>query len=371
VVEEFSGCKSDIELQEIMNRPETRYGDHHIAHLIKGYTSVGGKQVPVLSRNITAKDRVGEIKVRCGMGRYKYYFPTGLYLIGKVKAGLPVIVTSNYKLTLDKLRSRLKSEGYWLLVLDTKGINVWCAAGKGTFSTEELVYQLTKWQLKSTLDISSVIVPQLGASRMAPAIVKRLTGIRVDYGPIRAEDLDAYLANDRVANENMRQVQFNWKDRLVLTPLELIQNFKYILPAYPVFVLWHYFASGYTLNLTIPFLQFLPLIMMNLLGSVLFPLMLPFLPTRGFSSRGIILALPVSLLLLANSSLFYLGGGLLGMFSWLLIYLAYTGFVALNFTGSTTFTSLSGVSFEVKLFRKIGAAMIVISLVSAIAGYIL
>lgn len=357
-------------LQEIMNRPETPYGDHHIAHLIEGYSSVGGKQVPVLSRDITSKDIFGEIKVRCGIGRYNYYYPTGLYLIGEAKAGLPVIVTSNFKLTLDKLRSQLKLEGYWLLVLDTKGINVWCAAGKGTFGTEELIYQLTKWQVKSKLNTNSVIVPQLGASRMSPQIVKQLTGISIDYGPIRAKDLDVYLANNRVADESMRQVHFHWKDRLVLTPLELINNFKFILPAYPVLVGWHYFTTGHTLSLAIPLIQLSPLIMMNFLGSVVFPLMLPFLPTRGFSTKGITLSLPVSMLILANSSLFHLGNNILSMLSWFLIYLIFTGFITLNFTGSTTFTSFSGVEFEVKLFRKIAIAIASIALLSAMVGYI-
>jgi len=30
----------------------------------------------------------------------------------------------------------------WILILDTKGVNVWCAAGKGTFGTEELVFRI-------------------------------------------------------------------------------------------------------------------------------------------------------------------------------------------------------------------------------------
>lgn len=352
-----------------MNRPEIPYGDHHIAHLIEGYSSVGGKKVAVLSRKITAKDLVGEIKVRCGIGRYKYFYPTGLYLIGEAKADLPVLVTSNFKLTLDKLRSQLKLDGYWLLVLDTKGINVWCAAGKGTFGTEELIYQLTKWQVKSNLHTNSVIVPQLGASRLSPHIVKKLTGISIDYGPIRAEDLDKYLKNKKVADESMRQVHFPWKDRLVLTPLELIINFKYILMAYPILVGWHYFTTGYTMSLVIPLIQLSPLIILNFLGSVLFPLMLPFLPTRGFSTKGIILSLPVSMLILANSSMFHLGNNILSLFSWFLVYLIFTGFITLNFTGSTTFTSFSGVEFEVKLFRKIAIAIASISILSGIGGY--
>ena len=39
-----------------------------------------------------------------------------------------VFVTANYKLTFDILRRELKGLHAWVLVLDTKSINVWCAA---------------------------------------------------------------------------------------------------------------------------------------------------------------------------------------------------------------------------------------------------
>jgi CO dehydrogenase/acetyl-CoA synthase gamma subunit (corrinoid Fe-S protein) len=53
-----------------------------------------------------------------------------------------VLVSANYKLTFDSVRKNLNAFDCWLLILDTKGVNVWCAAGKGTFGTDELVSRI-------------------------------------------------------------------------------------------------------------------------------------------------------------------------------------------------------------------------------------
>jgi CO dehydrogenase/acetyl-CoA synthase gamma subunit (corrinoid Fe-S protein) len=72
----------------------------------------------------------------------RYRAAPGLYRIGQPDANSPVLVTANYKLTVDRVRKELVGMNVWLLVLDTKGVNVWCAAGKGTFGTDELVRRI-------------------------------------------------------------------------------------------------------------------------------------------------------------------------------------------------------------------------------------
>jgi len=82
----------------------------------------------------------------------------------------------------------------WLLVLDTKGVNVWCAAGKGTFGTDELVRSIQAANLKQVVRHRDLVLPQLGATGVAAHEVKRATGFSVHYGPVRARDIQAYLA---------------------------------------------------------------------------------------------------------------------------------------------------------------------------------
>lgn len=353
MVETYSGCKPDIQLSEIMQRPETAYDLDWIEHLIEGYTELEGFKIPIISRKMNMKDYLGSLMVRIGIHRMDYHFPPGLYLIGEQRSDLPVIVSCNYKLTLDALRTALMGTGYWLLILDTKGVNVWCAAGKGTFGTEELIFQLTKWRIKELLNVKSVILPQLGASRMTPHIIRKLTGLHVEYGPVRADDLDAFLNNNRVASEASRTVMFPWKERLVLTPVEFMMNVRYLLPIYLFMIFWNYINFGFQLEFVQPLFQTLPWLLMMFTGAVLFPLMLPLLPTKPFSTKGMILGLPMVIFVFAYSEWFCLGGNILQWLSWSVAYLLYVGYLALNFTGSTTFTCLSGVDFEVGHFKKV------------------
>lgn len=369
MVETYSGCKPDIQLSDIMARPETQYDTKWIDHLIEGYVQMEDLKIPILSRELTQKDRLGSLMVRLGIHRMNYAFPPGLYLIGEQASNLPVIVSCNYKLTLDALRKSLKGKGYWLLILDTKGVNVWCAAGKGTFGTEELIFQLTKWKVKTLLKANSVILPQLGASRMTPHIVKTLTGIKAEYGPVRAEDLDAYLQNNRVATEASRTVYFNWKDRLVLTPIEFMMNLRYMVPLYLLMTVWNYLTFGFELDFVRPLLQTLPWVLMAFTGAVLFPLALPSLPTTGFSTKGLILGVPAVILVQTNFDWFALGDNPLQIIAWSIGYLIYVSYLALNFTGSTTFTSFSGVGYEVKRYKKVAAAAGIIAIGLMAASY--
>ena len=98
-----------------------------------------------------------------------YKVDPGLYALGEPNADSPVLVSANYKLSFDALRSALPGRNFWILVIDTDGINVWCAAGKGTFSTEELVSRiessgLAQTRVASPIDSSSACCSGCGGS---------------------------------------------------------------------------------------------------------------------------------------------------------------------------------------------------------------
>ena len=81
-------------------------------------------------------------------------------------------MTANYKLSFDAIRKNLSGQNGWILVLDTKGINVWCAAGKGTFGTNELVKRIRLVSLEKIVNHKRLILPQLGAAGVAAHKVK-------------------------------------------------------------------------------------------------------------------------------------------------------------------------------------------------------
>lgn len=140
--------------------------------------------LPQVSATLMRADRRGAIKARCGVGRMNYSIEPGLYALNNPDANSPVLVTANYKMSFDKLREALPGRNLWILVLDTKGINVWCAAGKGTFGTEELICKIESCRLKEIVNHRKIILPQLGAPGVAAHEVKKTHRL---YGPLRTD----------------------------------------------------------------------------------------------------------------------------------------------------------------------------------------
>ncbi len=105
----------------------------------RGIMNTASGLVPVVTGEWSRADRWGQIRARMGSFRMEYIVKPGLYAIGSPDAESDIFVSANYKLSFDILRRELAGINGWILVLDTKGINVWCAAGKGTFGTDELV----------------------------------------------------------------------------------------------------------------------------------------------------------------------------------------------------------------------------------------
>ena len=179
-----------------------------------------------------------------------YKVEPGIYAVNNPNADSVVLVSANYKLSFDVLRSQLDGLDAWILVLDTKGINVWCAAGKGTFGTCELVNRIEASGLANIVSHRNLIVPQLGAVGVSAHEVRKQSGFSVIYGPVRASDIKAFLNAGMKATEDMRQVRFSFYDRLVLTPVEFVNNLKYLLLAIIVFfILSGLHARSFSSNL--------------------------------------------------------------------------------------------------------------------------
>ena len=117
----------------------------------------------------------------------------------------------------------------WILVLDTKGVNVWCAAGKGTFGTKELVHQIKAYEIDKIISHKNIIVPQLGATGVAAHEVKSITGFHVIYGPVLAKDINAFVLAGLKATSGMRKIKFPLKERIKLIPVDFTYGKYYLL----------------------------------------------------------------------------------------------------------------------------------------------
>jgi len=300
-------------------------------------------EIKSVSARITRSDWCGAAKARWGFNRMNYKVDPGIYAFGAPDETSPVLVSANYKLTFDTLRKNLSGLDCWLLILDTKGINVWCAAGEGTFGTDELVNRIEAAGLSDIVSHRRLILPQLGAPGVSGFEISRRTGFSVTFGPVRASDIRAYIAADLKATKAMRTVKFTLKDRLILTPIELVEVSKISLMVFGVMFLINLFAAR-------PFglLDFLAYAAAVLIGAVVTPILLPFIPGRAFSWKGWLLgAIGISFILWAygwcTSSFLLLGIG------YMLALPALSAFIAMNFTGASTYTSPSGVVKEMKI----------------------
>ncbi|MFH1088109.1 MAG: mercury methylation corrinoid protein HgcA [Chloroflexota bacterium] len=296
---------------------------------------------------------------RCGFNRMGHRVEPGIYAIGHPSPDSPVFVTANYTLSFDSLRTALAGTDCYVMVLDTLGVNVWCAAGKGTFGTEEVVRRIESTGLSQLVRHRKVVLPQLSAPGVAAHDVKRRTGFKVEFGPVRAADLPEYLRRGTPTPE-MRRVRFTLRDRLVLVPVEIHGVLPWFLAAAVVQVLTG--NSG----------AILPLAVSMLSGAALFPILLPWIPTRQFSGKGLILgglaAVPFAISVVLPDS----AGGVqlyqaLKAANRLLVLPPITAFISLNFTGSTTFTSRTGVRREISRFIPVMAAMFGVGLALSIA----
>jgi hypothetical protein len=293
-----------------------------------------------------------------------YMVPAGLYAIGTPSPDDPVVVTSNYKMSYDIVRRAMGGRNAWLLVLETFGVNVWCAAGKGTFGTNELVGRIEKTGLSRVVAHRRLLLPILGATGVTAHEVERRTGFAVCYATIRADDLPEYLDNKMETTPAMRELTFTFRERLALVPVELVLTLKPlgVITAllFPAFAITGGPAAG--IRALVAFLG------AALTGIVIGPLLLPWLPGRSFAIKGALAGF-------VWVTLYFLLTGLhtAGFFVTAAAFLmlpAVSAFYTLNFTGCTPFTARSGVKKEMRLALPVMALAILLGGFMLLTGWL-
>jgi hypothetical protein len=338
---------------------------------------MGSLETPVgmiekVDTQLRLADRLGSWKARWAIGRMHYRVEPGLYAVGNPTPESPVLVSANYKMSFDRLREQLGGMDAWILVLETQGINVWCAAGKGTFGTDELVRRVDAAGLSQVVSHRTLVVPQLGAPGVSAREVHERTGYRVVFGPVRAADLPTFLAAGMKATPEMRQVQFGLLDRIVLVPVEVFLSVKWAVAAAAVLCfLAGLGRDGYSFGRVAGAGTWSAVVLLASYagGIVLVVALLPWLPGRAFSLKGFWVGLALLLPVAAGQRYCPVAmGTVLGLAGWCLLLPAWVSFLAMNFTGATPYTSLSGVRREMRVAVPIQAAAAVLGIVLWLAG---
>jgi hypothetical protein len=336
---------------------------------------VGGSvETPVgpvaqVSRDIVASDRVGTWLVRWGFGRDDYRVKPGVYALGTPGAAAPVLVTANYKLTFDHLRSSLNGLDAWLLVVDTRGINVWCSAGKGTFCADEVARVVRETRLAEIVSHRLLVLPQLSAPGVNVHQVRESCGFRAAFGPVRATDLPAFLAAGMQADQEMRSVTFTVRERAALTPVELSLAWdRRMLLAYGcILAASAVDRRGFSLARAVR--RGAPVIgaawLALLAGSAVTPIALPWLPGRAFSLKGAVAGGVLAAGVVAIYRRRLSPSAKLALLSGIPAAASYT---AMNFTGSSPITSPSGVELETRRALPLQAAGCAVAVGAWMAG---
>lgn len=336
---------------------------YQIEHFVETFIETASGHIPQIKTKTNLKDGVQTVLTRMNIGRDDYKVSPGLYCTGNPGTDSPILVTSNYKLTVDTLRKELTGVDAWILVLDTRGINVWCAAGKGTFGTDELVEKIQAAGLDKLVTHRNIIVPQLGAVGVSGHRVKKKTGFKVIWGPVNAKDITGFLTNNFKATPEMREITFTLKERALLIPVEvslILKPVMYIfLGTLIVSGFGHNFFSFSALwNRGIP--AIVTLLAGIIAGAALTPLFLRQLPGIAFSVKGAVAGLavcaPVALIAAHKT-------GFSGVTALIFVAVSVSSYLAMNFTGATPFTSPSGVEKEMRKAIPIQLSAIILGII--------
>ncbi len=198
---------------------------------------------------------------------------TGIIRIGNPGRDSPVFLTGNYCLTVERVKKALRGLDCYLVVANSRGINVWCASAGGHLTTHSVVSALKTSGIENLVDHRTVVLPQLAAAGVEARKVAEKAGWRVVWGPVYAEDIPRFVKNGFRKTPDMRETRFPAAQRLEMA------------------IMWAFPFSAIAALLALPFsigvaLHLALLIwMLSLQAFLLFPLYSGWLPGRGGFDR--------------------------------------------------------------------------------------
>ncbi|OQY25162.1 MAG: hypothetical protein B6I34_02705 [Anaerolineaceae bacterium 4572_32.1] len=143
----------------------------------------------------------------------------GLYAIGQPNADAPLLVTGNYDLTVRRLLRDTQEIDAYLLVVNSAGINVWCASGGGHFTADKIIAALRTSQVEQIVNHRQLVLPQLCATGVDGNRIASETGWKVRWGPVYSQDIPAYLETEQHKGDSIRWVRFPLHTRLEMAVL--------------------------------------------------------------------------------------------------------------------------------------------------------
>ena len=247
--------------------------------------------------NFTLKDYIKAFICWLRSFKITYKIEPGLYYTGKsYDMNAPLLVTSNYLLTVFLLWRVLRQRNIRLLVIDTKGVNVWCSSGKEQFNAEEIKKQLDRYdsEILGQNDKLKLILPKLSLSGVNLKKLRKYQIVPV-IGPIYRQNIPTYLDECLYKNCNDEKYHFNLRDRLFTLLPSLTQFSKYLLFYMLGLFIWDYFK---------PTGIYWQVLAIGFVVGLLYIILFPFLFTKNFAIKGFVLGLFLNIPFWLNYSCF-------------------------------------------------------------------
>lgn len=138
----------------------------------------------------------------------------GLRTIGNPDELSPVFLSGNYTLTVHRLLKRLDPFDCYLIVANSKGSNVWCAAGMNEFNEFDIIDAINVSGIKGKVKGRRIIAPPYAAPGVDIRRVRAQTGFKLAWGPTHLDDLPDYIARHYRRTDEMTRARFGLLDRL-------------------------------------------------------------------------------------------------------------------------------------------------------------
>ncbi|UCH77857.1 MAG: methyltransferase domain-containing protein, partial [Candidatus Coatesbacteria bacterium] len=296
-------------------------------------TKAGSRPAPEVAA-VAARWTLGDVlaNVASSLTLYSTFFRVapGLYRLGEPGPEAPLLVTANFTLTFNLVRRALRGRDAYVLVIDSRGINVWCAAGGHKFTTREVALSHRAFRLAEVAHREPMVLPQFAATGVARHKLRADYGVEAAFGPVYVRDFPAYADAGYRKTAAMRLVDWGLAMRMEVTWYFALMN-----------------AAVVALPLALFPRLYSPLVVAAVAAiSLLLGALFPWLPTRLYSLKGLGAAVltGVPLLLYKWST----GAGASGLARWG-IFLAFAGILlGLEFSGNTSISSPSQVRQEFK-----------------------
>ncbi|NIQ37358.1 MAG: hypothetical protein GTN81_02035 [Proteobacteria bacterium] len=298
--------------------------------------------------------------VVCWLDAFKrtYVVEPGLYYTGsRYDKTAPLLVTSNYLLTVFLVVRRTRRHNARLLVIDTDGINAWCSAGEGAFSNRAILKQIDRYDKKLLADEPWVrlILPKVALSGVDLRDLRQHK-IKPVIGPIYARDLPGYLSTPPYQDRGEDRILFNMQSRLFSWLPGLVQFLGYAFLL--LLLLW---SVGRIWNLPVP----LGVVGLTALVATAYPVLYPWIPGMRFAVKGLWLAVFISigLVFMALAQVVTPTGLIVAI----IFTFATSIFFALSYTGNSAVSNYSRVRKEIARFLPLDAALYV----AAVAAFLI